>query len=143
MGDKLHIVSDNISFFIIEHIVLQTLVSSDTHWISRFAHNFVDWSCAGFLILVKGFLEFFVQLVDFWLDFVDWNHVLFKVGPVLFETLLGKQHDEDWFVFTFNESDDGQWRVEVKEVEDKDFDDEGIIVVLLVLMVLIVAYLGS
>jgi hypothetical protein len=56
---------------------------------------------------------------------------------------LGKQHDEDWFVFTFNESDDGQWRVEVKEVEDKDFDDEGIIVVLLVLMVLIVAYLGS
>ena len=57
---ELHIVSNDVSFLIIEDVVLETLVPSYAHWIIWFADNFFNWGFAILLVLVQGLLEFFV-----------------------------------------------------------------------------------
>ena len=52
LSNELHVVSNDICFFIIQDIVLEALISSDAQWITRFANNFIYWCKTCFLILV-------------------------------------------------------------------------------------------
>jgi hypothetical protein len=57
--------------------------------------------------------------------------------------LLSQKHDKNRFVKLLEESNRNHWSVEIEEVEQEYLDDEGIIIVLLILMVLVVSDCGS
>lgn len=136
--DQLHVFTNDVCFLIRKSEVSECLESSDTELVIFVALHLFNWRLAVWFVLVQSSSKLFLDRVDLRLEFPNRINVLSEVRIVLLERHLSTQHDEYWLILTFEECDGYQWSVEIEEVEQEHFVDEGIIMRLLVLMVLVV-----
>jgi hypothetical protein len=114
------------------------LVAPNTFLIILFTDYLIDRSDAVWFILGQCLFKLVIKLINFGLHLDDWIDVLLSDTPVLSNSLLSKKHHKNGLVLSLNKSNRDHWSVVVEEVEQKHFHDEGVIVILLVLMVFIV-----
>jgi len=109
---------------VIQSGIFKSLIAPDASFVIFFTLHFFNWSQTIRLIHFKGFFKLIIKFVNFGFHIDNWIDVLFGDTPVLSNSLLGKKHNEDWFVLSFHESDRNHRSVVIEEIEQEYFYDE-------------------
>ena len=143
LSNQVHVFTYDISLDVVQSGIFKCLIAPDTLLVVSFTLNFFYRSQTVGLIHFNRFFELIIQFIHFWFHVNNGSNILLGYTPILGNTLSCQKHDENRFVEPLNESNRNHGSVVVEEVKQKHFHDEGVIVVLLVLVVFIVCYLLS